>query len=69
VPRLIRGTNVQLSQQPIKETDESLDSKRLGEVIYELLGFTAGDTVEIKRDRLDPNRLMVLRIPKREGDG
>jgi len=41
----------------------------LGQAVGKLLGLQVGDTVEIKRDRLDPNRIMIIRIPKRETNG
>ncbi|MGD0177042.1 MAG: hypothetical protein ABSC50_09495 [Candidatus Bathyarchaeia archaeon] len=53
-----------MSQQPIKESDELLDSKRFGKTIVDLLQLSVGDTVQIMRDRLDRKRLMVICIPK-----
>jgi hypothetical protein len=39
------------------------DIKTLGEIIAKALGLQPGENVEIRRDRLDPNRVMVLRVP------
>ena len=37
--------------------------KSLGELVARALGLQLGDDVEIARDRLNPNRLLVLRSP------
>lgn len=37
--------------------------KSLGELVVRALGLQPGDNVEIARDRLNPNRLLVLRSP------
>jgi hypothetical protein len=41
--------------------------KDLGEVIAKALGLKPGENIEIQRDRLNPNRVMVLRIPDEQG--
>ncbi len=41
--------------------EESFSIKDLGATIARMLGLTKGETVEIQRDRLDPNRLMITR--------
>ena len=46
--------------------NEPFTLENLGQAVGKLLGLQVGDTVEIKRDRLDPNRVMIIRIPKRE---
>ncbi len=58
-----------MTQQPSKETDESFDFKQLGKAIVDLLKLSEGDSIEIMRDRLDPDRVMVIRIPKGVGHG
>lgn len=41
--------------------EDSFSIKDLGATIAKMLGLTKGETVEIQRDRLDPNRLMIIR--------
>jgi hypothetical protein len=41
--------------------ESSFSIRDLGETIAKMLGLTKGETVEIQRDRLDPNRLMIIR--------
>lgn len=43
-------------------------SKELGETIYKCLGLEAGDEIEILRDRLNHNRLMIVRHPQTNSD-
>lgn len=43
---------------------DSYGIKDLGEAIAKLLGLRSGDDVEIQRNRLDPNRLMIVRHPQ-----
>lgn len=40
---------------------ESFSTKTLGEIIARTLCLRAGDDVEILRDRLDGNRVMIVR--------
>jgi hypothetical protein len=40
----------------------TFDIKTLGEVIAKALGLKPGMNVEIQRDRLNPNRVLVLRV-------
>ena len=41
--------------------EESFSVKDLGAMIARMLGLQKNETVEIHRDRLDPNRVMVIR--------
>lgn len=41
--------------------EESFNLKDLGATIAKMLGLQKNETVEIQRDRLDPNRLMIIR--------
>lgn len=45
----------------------SFDVKALGEVIARALGAKPGDTLEVQRDKLNPNRVMVLRVVNEPG--
>ena len=45
----------------------ALDVKTLGETIAKALGLRPGDDVEIQRDRLDPNRVLVRRHVNQQG--
>jgi len=50
-------------------TDEStFGFKDVGRAICEMLRLEKDETIEIQRDRTNPNRLMVIRHPVREGD-
>ena len=40
---------------------ESFTLKTLGEVVAKALDLRSGDDIEIQRDRLDPNRVLVRR--------
>jgi len=40
----------------------ALDVKTLGETIAKALGLKPGDDIEIQRDRLDPNRVLVAKV-------
>jgi hypothetical protein len=44
----------------------SFSIKDLAIVIARTLGLAEGDSVELKRDRLNPNRVLVVRIPQEE---
>jgi hypothetical protein len=44
----------------------TLDVRTLGEAIARALGLRSGETVEIQRDRLNPNRVLVLRVANEE---
>ncbi|MGA2239639.1 MAG: hypothetical protein ABSG74_10550 [Candidatus Bathyarchaeia archaeon] len=39
----------------------TINAKTIGEVVARALGLQPGDDVEIARDRLNPNRLLVVR--------
>jgi hypothetical protein len=41
--------------------------KSLGELVARALGLQPGDDVEVARDRLNPNRLLVVRHAEAEG--
>lgn len=43
------------------------DVKALGEVVAKALGLKPGDDIEIQRDRLDPNRVLVRRHVNQQG--
>jgi hypothetical protein len=45
----------------------SFSIKALGEVIAKALGLAPGDEIEISRDRLDPNRVLVRRHVSDQG--
>jgi hypothetical protein len=45
---------------------EPFTLKDLGQAVGRILGLQVGDTVEIQRDLLNPNRIMIIRIPARE---
>lgn len=45
-------------------SEQSFTFKDLGETIAKLLGLRSGETVEVQRDRLNPNRLMIIRHGK-----
>ena len=47
-------------------SDAALTAKRLGEFIFRTLGVTAQDDLEIQRDKLNGNRILVIRCPKEE---
>jgi len=42
------------------------DVKALGEVIAKALGLISGDDIEVQRDLLNPNRILVLRHPQEQ---
>jgi hypothetical protein len=39
----------------------------LGEVIVKALGLRPGDDIQIQKDRLNPNRVLVLRVADEQG--
>jgi hypothetical protein len=41
--------------------EESFSIRDLGETIAKMLDLRPGHTIEIQRDRLNPNRLMIIR--------
>jgi hypothetical protein len=45
----------------------TFDIKTLGQVIAKALGLKPGDGIEIARDRLDPNRVLVRRHVNEQG--
>jgi bifunctional DNA-binding transcriptional regulator/antitoxin component of YhaV-PrlF toxin-antitoxin module len=45
----------------------AFDVKTLGQVIARALGLKPGDDIEIQRDRLDPNRVLVRRHVNQQG--
>jgi hypothetical protein len=40
----------------------TFDIKTLGQVVAKALGLKSGENVEIQRDRLNPDRVMILRV-------
>jgi hypothetical protein len=46
----------------------SFSIKDLSEVIAKALGLRPGDGVEIQRDRLEPNRVLVIRHPQEKSN-
>jgi len=44
-----------------------LDVKTLGEVVAKALGLRPNDVIEIQRDRLDPNRVLIRRHVSEQG--
>jgi hypothetical protein len=47
-------------------TREKMNVKALGEEIQRILGVLPNETLEIKIDRLNRNRLLIIRHPKVE---
>lgn len=47
----------------------SFDIRRLGEVIAKALGILPGDNIELRRDKLDANRVLVIRHPQEATPG
>jgi hypothetical protein len=45
---------------------ESFSLKDLGEVISKILGLSVGDSLEVQRDKLNSNRILVIRHPDEE---
>jgi hypothetical protein len=45
---------------------ESFSFKDLGETIAKMLGLSVGDNLEVQRDKLNPNRILVIRHPNQE---
>lgn len=45
-------------------TDESFSFKDVGETIAKMLGLNVGDNLEIQRDKLNVNRILVIRHPQ-----
>jgi hypothetical protein len=45
----------------------SFDVKTLGTLVAKALGLRPGDSVEIQKDRLDPNRVLVRRQVNQQG--
>ena len=50
----------------MSEEESRLTSKKLGEAIARILHLQVGDEVEILRDKLNGNRVMVVRKPASE---
>jgi hypothetical protein len=48
---------------------ESFSIKDLGETIAKMLGASVGDHIELMRDKLDKNRIMVVRHPAGQEEG
>jgi hypothetical protein len=48
---------------------ETFNAKSLGKLVARALGLQPGDDVEIARDRLNPNRLLVVRHAETEAPG
>jgi hypothetical protein len=46
--------------------NSAFDIKALGETIAKALGLKPGDNLELRKDRLDPNRLLLVRHPQEE---
>ncbi|MGA3405001.1 MAG: hypothetical protein ABSD49_04645 [Candidatus Bathyarchaeia archaeon] len=46
--------------------EESFSVADLGRTIAKMLGLQKNQTVELKRDRLDRNRIMIIRHPGQE---
>ena len=47
----------------------SFSIKDIGAAIVKALGLRPGDSIEIARDRLDPNRVLVRRHVSEQGPG
>ncbi len=47
--------------------EEAFSLKVLGAMVAKALGLTIGDNVEIRRDKVDGNRILVIRHPRQEG--
>jgi hypothetical protein len=47
--------------------NSTFDIETLGQVIAKAIGLKPGENVEIQRDRLNPNRVLVLRVPDQQG--
>ncbi len=45
---------------------EAVARKSLGDIIVQALDLAPDDEVEVLRDKLDGNRILVVRIPKKE---
>ncbi|MGA2785837.1 MAG: hypothetical protein ABSF09_14195 [Candidatus Bathyarchaeia archaeon] len=45
---------------------DSFSIKDLGETIAKILGLSVGDNLEVQRDKLNPNRILVIRHPDEE---
>lgn len=45
-----------------------MDAKTLGELVAKTLGLRSNDTLELKRDRLNPNRILVVRVREPQRD-
>jgi hypothetical protein len=41
--------------------NEKFDARMLGAAVAKALGLKPGDDIVISRDRLDPNRIMIVR--------
>jgi hypothetical protein len=46
--------------------EDSFSIRDLGLAVARVLGLKAGETVEIQRDKTNPNRVLVLRRPYEE---
>lgn len=49
--------------------ERSLTAQKLGRLVFRTLGVSTDDEVEIQRDRLNANRILVIRYPKNSGKG
>ena len=49
--------------------NSAFDIKALGAAIAKALGLTEGDEVEIQKDKLDANRILIIRHTAGSGDG
>lgn len=47
--------------------NSAFDIKALGAAIAKALGLRPGDDIEIQRDRLDPNRVLIRRHVNEQG--
>jgi hypothetical protein len=46
---------------------DSFTPRDLGNTIAKLLDLSPGSNIEIQRDRLDPNRLQVIKLVEKSG--
>jgi hypothetical protein len=44
----------------------SFDAKTISDIIVKALGLKPDDDLELQRDRLNPNRILVIRHPRDE---
>ena len=52
--------------QPHRTSLDEIMIESLGETIIKFLGLETGDKIQIFRDLLDSNRLMIVRHPRRK---